>query len=79
MFEVFIEIVGAKDRWPQDSSLWHVDYFELKTIKILQVQEKIYSSFNHMEESKLGVFPRVRAFARDKLDLNHPLYGRAGI
>lgn len=35
------EIVGVKGRLPQDGSLWHECYFELKPIKTQQIQEKL--------------------------------------
>ena len=34
---------GVQGRLPQNVALWHVDYFELKTIKVQQTQELFIS------------------------------------
>ena len=35
---------GVQGRLPQNMPLWHVDYFELKTIKVQQTQEELFTS-----------------------------------
>ena len=52
--------------------LWHVDYLELKALETLWAEEKLWSSFNHTEEFKLGVFPRISIMNRDKFYLSDP-------
>ena len=43
------DTVGTKGRLPQDGPFWHVDYFELKAIEILQPQEKLHPSPKYIE------------------------------
>ena len=42
-YDLFVS-VGAKGRLPQDRPLWHKDYFELKVVKIQQMQDKLFAS-----------------------------------
>lgn len=39
--ETTIDIKGVQNKSPQNVSLWHVDYFKMKTVKTQQTQEKL--------------------------------------
>ena len=57
--------------------LWHLDYFELKAVEMLQRKKNNYLSLNHQEEFKLEILfsPRKTLITRDKFYLS----GRASI
>ena len=64
--------VGARGRPPQNGSLWHEDYSELKAVETLRAQETFFPSLSYKEESKLKIFPRIWVVNRDKFCLNGP-------
>lgn len=63
------------NRAPQDIPLWHVGYFELKTIETLWTQEISYCLFlNYLEKFRLGIFPRKRVISRENFYLGGSIY-----
>lgn len=55
---------------PQNVPRWHVNYFELKGIKILRLMRKVDHS---LQEFNLGALPIMRIISRN----NCVVYGRA--
>lgn len=59
------------NRPSQNVPRWHVDYFELKAIKTTGSRENC-PSHSYLEQSKLGVFTRIRITTQDKFYLSDP-------
>ena len=64
-------IEGFQNKPPPNMLLLHENYFELKAIETLWIEEKFLPLLNYLEEFKL-VFPRIRVITRDKFYLNSP-------
>lgn len=57
------EFEGVQKRFPQDAPLWHVDYFELKSIETLRAQDMLLPS---LKELKLRALPVISVIIRKK-------------